>query len=87
MIGCLIPVPSAKSASGVAPAQAIRQDPEPDADGRISMVDSDKCGPYMSANHGCGVCSALCPFSLAGYEKIQDGFLKAQARRLEQSEP
>jgi epoxyqueuosine reductase QueG len=69
------------------PAQAIRQDPEPDADGRISMVDSDKCGPYMSANHGCGVCSALCPFSLAGYEKNQDGFLKAQARRLEQSEP
>lgn len=68
------------------PAQAIRQSPEPDADGRISMVNANRCGPYMSANHGCGVCIAVCPFSLAGYEKIQNGFLKAQARHLEQSE-
>lgn len=30
---------------------------------------------------GCGVCIAICPFSLAGYEKIQAGFLKAQAVR------
>ena len=65
------------------PAQAIRQGPEPDADGRISMVNANKCGPYMSANHGCGICIAVCPFSLAGYEKIQNGFLKAQARHLE----
>jgi ferredoxin len=52
-----------------------------DDDGRIAAIDADKCGPYMAANHGCGVCIAVCPFSLAGYEKIQAGFLKAQAGR------
>jgi ferredoxin len=52
-----------------------------DEDGRIAAIDADKCGPYMAANHGCGICIAVCPFSLAGYEKIQAGFLKAQTRR------
>lgn len=63
------------------PPQAIRQNPEPDAEGRISVIDANLCGPFMAANHGCGVCIAVCPFSNAGYEKIQEGFLKAQAKR------
>lgn len=63
------------------PPQAIRYKPEPDADGRISVIDADKCGPYMSANHGCGLCIAVCPFSMAGYDKVQDGFERAQAQR------
>ncbi|MCO5189396.1 MAG: [Fe-S]-binding protein [Anaerolineae bacterium] len=63
------------------PPQAIRQDPEPDLDGRISAIDNTICGPFMAANHGCGVCIAVCPFSLAGYEKIQHGFVAAQAKR------
>ncbi|WP_420642457.1 hypothetical protein [Candidatus Leptofilum sp.] len=67
------------------PPQAIWQDPEPDVDGRISAIDNTICGPYMSANHGCGVCIAVCPFSLAGYEKIQHGFIVAQAKRQERS--
>ena len=67
------------------PPKAIRQDPEPDAHGRISVIDANACGPYMACNHGCGVCIAVCPFSLAGYGRIQEGFLRAQARRLERS--
>lgn len=65
------------------PPQAIRQDPEPDADGRISAIDNTVCGPFMAANHGCGVCIAVCPFSIAGYEKIQTGFMRAESRHHE----
>lgn len=69
------------------PPQAIKYKPEPDADGRISVIDADKCGPYMSANHGCGVCIAICPFSMAGYDKVQAGFERAQAKRRPQASP
>lgn len=67
------------------PPQAIRQDPEPDADGRIAAIDAQRCGPYMAANHGCGVCIAVCPFSLAGYEKVQSGFFRARAKQRQHS--
>lgn len=64
------------------PAEAIRENPPPDADGRISAIDAAKCGPYMAANHGCGVCIAVCPFSMAGYQKVEDGFRKKRNRQL-----
>lgn len=63
------------------PPRAIRDNPQPDVDGRISAIDADKCGPYMSANHGCGICIAICPFSMAGYDKIETNFKAAQAKR------
>lgn len=63
------------------PPGAIRQNPKADAEGRISAVDGTVCGPYMSANQTCGLCIAVCPFSNVGYEKIQAGFVKAQAKR------
>jgi len=56
------------------PPGAIRQNPNPDADGRISVVTSALCGPYMAANKSCGLCIAVCPFSNAGYDKIKAGF-------------
>lgn len=62
------------------PPKAIRTNPPPDADGRISAVDANKCGPYMAANHGCGICIAVCPFSMAGYDKIENGFKNKQHR-------
>lgn len=68
------------------PPKAIRQNPEPDADGRISAINASKCGPYMAANHGCGICIAVCPFSLAGYEKIKKGFFRAQTKRFKQGD-
>lgn len=62
------------------PPHAIRTDPLPDADGRISAIDNTKCGPYMAQNHGCGVCIAICPFSMAGYEKIQTNFKSSKSK-------
>lgn len=56
------------------PAEAILDNPHPDETGRISVIDAQKCGPYMAANHGCGVCIAICPFSMAGYDKVESGF-------------
>jgi len=35
---------------------------------------------------GCAVCVSVCPFSQAGYDKIQGGFLLAQAIRLEKTQ-
>lgn len=63
------------------PAEAIRDNPPPDTDGRISVIDAQKCGPYMAANHGCGVCIAVCPFSIAGYEKVEAGFKNKYRKR------
>lgn len=63
------------------PADAIRSDTKPsDGRTRLSVIDPNRCGPYMAANHGCGVCIAVCPFSNAGYAKVQAGFSRAQAK-------
>ena len=63
------------------PAEAIISDPQPDEQGRISAVDVPKCGSYMANNNGCGVCIAICPFSIAGYEKVQKGYERRLNKR------
>ncbi len=49
--------------------------------GRKPTLHYQKCLDYYGANQGCAVCVNVCPFSQAGYEKIESGFLLAQARR------
>lgn len=48
--------------------------------GRKPTVYYKKCLDYYANNQGCAVCVKVCPFSQAGYEKIQRGFLKIQDR-------
>ncbi|MEO1289988.1 MAG: 4Fe-4S dicluster domain-containing protein [Chloroflexota bacterium] len=65
------------------PPEAIYTDATPHPEtGRKITIDYDKCVTYYGENQGCAVCVKVCPFSQAGYEKIEDGFLKAQAKRL-----
>ena len=56
------------------PPQAIYSSREPDEYGRVAAIDDKKCGPYMANHMGCGVCIVICPFSIAGYDKVQQGF-------------
>lgn len=60
------------------PPQAIYSSREPDVHGRVAALDDKKCGSYMANHMGCGVCIAICPFSIAGYEKVQNGYRKRQ---------
>ena len=50
--------------------------------GRKATLHYQKCVDYYGENMGCAVCVKVCPFSQAGYDKIQGGFLKAHASRL-----
>lgn len=52
--------------------------------GRKQTIHYQACVDYYGANKGCAVCVKVCPFSQAGYDKIEHGFLKAQANRLQQ---
>ena len=44
--------------------------------GRKQTVHYEKCVDYFGKNQGCAICVKVCPFSQAGYKKIQNGFLK-----------
>ena len=54
--------------------------------GRKKTVHFDKCVTYFGENQGCAVCVKVCPFSQAGYDKIQSGFLLAEAKRIEKTQ-
>jgi ferredoxin len=56
------------------PAEAIFDAPRPLAEGRHQTIDHGRCRDYFLENYGCGVCLAVCPFSVAGYDAIQARF-------------
>lgn len=56
------------------PVDAIFDAPRPLAEGRHQTIDHGRCRDYFTENFGCGVCLAVCPFSVAGYEAIQARF-------------
>ena len=56
------------------PAEAIFNEPVPRGDGGMQCIDHGSCRDYFTNNYGCAVCLAVCPFSQAGYEKVQERF-------------
>lgn len=49
--------------------------------GRKQTLHYDQCVKYYGENQGCAVCVKVCPFSQAGYDKVKEGFLAAEAKR------
>jgi len=56
------------------PAKAIFDQPKPRGDGGMQCIDHDDCREYFTANFGCGICLAICPFSQVGYDKVKERF-------------
>ncbi|GAB4193513.1 MAG: hypothetical protein OHK0022_08500 [Roseiflexaceae bacterium] len=56
------------------PVGAIYDAPRPRGDGGMQTIEHAACRDHFAANYGCAVCLAVCPFSQAGYEKVQAGF-------------
>lgn len=56
------------------PAEAIFTQPRPRGDSGMQAIDHAACRNYFTANYGCGVCLVVCPFSQAGYAKVQAHF-------------
>jgi len=61
------------------PVQAINNEPQVNENGDMTCIDYKTCIKYFSANYGCAKCIKVCPFSTAGYHKIQKGFLKKKS--------
>lgn len=56
------------------PVDAIFDQPRPRGDGGMQCIDHDTCRDYFTANYGCAICLAVCPFSQAGYDKVRARF-------------
>jgi ferredoxin len=56
------------------PAKAIHGSPRVLENGRVECIDSTACLDYFSANHGCGVCIDVCPFSQNPIDAIAKRF-------------
>jgi|GEM_PF-563768 len=56
------------------PVGAIYEQPRPRGDGGMQAIEHGTCRDYFTANYGCAVCLAVCPFSQAGYEKVKAKF-------------
>jgi epoxyqueuosine reductase len=56
------------------PVYAIFQQPKPRGDGGIQCINHDSCRDYFNQNFGCAICLAVCPFSVAGYDKVKSRF-------------
>jgi ferredoxin len=56
------------------PVKAIYDQPQPRGDGGMQAIDHSACRDYFTANFGCGVCLAVCPFSHTSYEKVKARF-------------
>ena len=56
------------------PVEAIFEEPQPRGDGGMQCIDQGACRDYFNQNFGCAVCLIRCPFSQAGYEKVQRKF-------------
>lgn len=60
------------------PPGAIHEQPQPRSGG-MACIEYKSCLDYFSANYGCAVCLAVCPFSTAGYAQIKAGFEATRA--------
>lgn len=56
------------------PVDAIFPQPKPRPGGGMQCIDHKTCRDYFASNFGCAVCVKVCPFSIAGYDKIHDHF-------------
>jgi epoxyqueuosine reductase len=56
------------------PAEAIFEQPRPRGDAGMQTIDHAACREYFTRNYGCAVCLVVCPFSQAGYAKVQARF-------------
>ncbi len=56
------------------PVNAIYPEPRPRGDGGMQTIEHATCRDYFTANYGCGICLALCPFSHTGYDKVKARF-------------
>ena len=56
------------------PVDAIFDQPRPRGDGGMQTIDYAACRDYFTANYGCAVCLAACPFSQVGYEAVKARF-------------
>ena len=56
------------------PVAAIYEQPRPRGDGGMQAIEHATCRDYFTANYGCGVCLAVCPFSHSGYSKVRVRF-------------
>ena len=56
------------------PVKAIFDQPQVNANGRVTCIDGATCLDYFAANYGCGICVDVCPFSQKGYDVIHERF-------------
>lgn len=56
------------------PPVAIHDQPKVQENGRSECIETSKCLDYFAENFGCAICIDVCPFTQAGYEKIERGF-------------
>lgn len=56
------------------PVNAIYEEPKSRGDGGMQTIDHATCRDYFTANFGCAVCLAVCPFSHTGYDKVKERF-------------
>ncbi|MEI2612015.1 MAG: reductive dehalogenase domain-containing protein [Candidatus Promineifilaceae bacterium] len=56
------------------PVEAIFEEPRPRGDGGMQTIEHATCRDYFTEHYGCAVCLAVCPFSRAGYDKVQARF-------------
>lgn len=56
------------------PVNAIFEQPQAQSNGGMQCIDHATCRDYFDQNFGCAICLKVCPFSQAGYEKVQAKF-------------
>ncbi len=57
------------------PYDAIYEENEVDKYGNVTCISNEKCNAGFK-HYGCGICIGVCPFTTAGYDKIEKGFKK-----------
>lgn len=59
------------------PTGALHEQPREKQPEGYVYVDAQKCRPYFSDNHGCGICIAECPFFRRDYTTIREKFQRS----------
>ncbi len=60
------------------PVGALYHDPLQKKPEGFVYLDADKCNPYFSDNHACGICIAECPFFRRDYATIREKFQRQE---------
>ena len=58
------------------PAGAIFTESKTDENGFVTSMDYNKCNMEFGTKYGCNYCIAICPFTVQGYEKIKNAFMR-----------